>query len=38
VGSRAGGSVGRALAPLQRPSVVRSALEIAGGPSGNQRL
>ncbi|GIE77657.1 hypothetical protein Aph02nite_36070 [Actinoplanes philippinensis] len=38
VGSRAGGSVGRALAPLQRTAVVRSAFEIAGGPGGNQRL
>ncbi|WP_430779985.1 hypothetical protein [Actinoplanes sp. G11-F43] len=38
VGSRAGGSVERALAPLQRTPVVRSTFEIAGGPGGNQRL
>ncbi|GAA4928641.1 hypothetical protein [Actinoplanes utahensis] len=38
VGSRAGDSVGRALAPLQRTPVVRSTFEIAGGPGGNQRL
>ncbi|HWS32331.1 MAG TPA: hypothetical protein VN408_06265 [Actinoplanes sp.] len=38
VGSRAGGSVERALAPLQRTSVVRAGFEIAGGPGGNQRL
>lgn len=38
VGSRAGGSVGRALAPLQRTPVVRAGFEIAGGPGGNQRL
>jgi len=38
VGSRAGDSVGRALAPLQRTPVVRSTFEIAGGPGGNHRL
>ncbi|SDT79081.1 hypothetical protein [Actinoplanes derwentensis] len=38
VGSRAGGSVERALAPLQRTQVVRAGFEIAGGAGGNQRL
>lgn len=38
LGSDAGATVGRALAPLQRGTVVRSALEVADGPSGNQRL
>ncbi|WP_229069761.1 hypothetical protein [Actinoplanes sp. DH11] len=39
VGSGAGSSVGRALAPLQRNAVVRGeSLEITAGPGGNQRL
>ncbi|MBG0560170.1 hypothetical protein [Actinoplanes aureus] len=39
IGSAAGGTVGRALAPLQRNPVVRDApFEITAGPSGNQRL
>ncbi|MFC7527649.1 hypothetical protein [Actinoplanes sp. GCM10030250] len=39
VGSAFGGSVGRALAPLQRTAVVRDApFEITAGPGGNQRL
>ncbi|GGM97789.1 hypothetical protein FHR83_000253 [Actinoplanes campanulatus] len=39
VGSAAGGTVGRALSPLQRTPVVRSSFEIAGGGAGgNQRL
>jgi hypothetical protein len=39
VGSSAGDSVGRALAPLQRTSVVRGEqFEITAGPGGNQRL
>jgi hypothetical protein len=37
-GSSAGGTVGRALAPLRRPVVVRSDLAIGAGPSGNERL
>ncbi|WP_433826379.1 hypothetical protein ACQP2E_30450 [Actinoplanes sp. CA-015351] len=39
VGSPAGSSVGRALAPLQRNAVVRGeAFEISAGQGGNQRL
>ncbi|MEU4688354.1 hypothetical protein [Actinoplanes sp. NPDC023714] len=39
VGSGAGSSVGRALAPLQRTAVVRGEqFQISGGPGGNQRL
>ncbi|MEU8238585.1 hypothetical protein AB0C07_10090 [Actinoplanes missouriensis] len=39
VGSAAGDSVGRALAPLQRTAVVRSEpFEITAGQGGNQRL
>jgi hypothetical protein len=39
IGSASGGSVGRALAPLQRTAIVRDApFEITAGPGGNQRL
>lgn len=37
-GSSAGTTVGKALAPLQRGSVVRSALDVGGSASGNERL
>ena len=39
VGSTAGATVGRALAPLQRGTVVRSAVDLSGGGvTGNERL
>ncbi|GAA0538496.1 hypothetical protein GCM10010172_19710 [Paractinoplanes ferrugineus] len=38
VGSSAGDSVGKALAPLQRGPVVRSSLDVTDAPSGNVRL
>jgi hypothetical protein len=39
VGSDARGTVGRALAPIQRRPVVRSALDLSGGGvTGNERL
>ena len=38
VGSTAGGSVGKALAPLRRGQVVRAALDVSGAGSGNERL
>jgi hypothetical protein len=37
-GSTATASVGKALAPLQRGTVVRSAIDVGGAPSGNERL
>jgi hypothetical protein len=37
-GSAAGGSVGKALAPLRRGSVVRAGIDIAAAASGNERL
>jgi hypothetical protein len=37
-GSDAGVTVGKALAPLQRGTVVRSTLTVTGGESGNERL
>ncbi|XVU23487.1 hypothetical protein ACQPZJ_40525 [Actinoplanes sp. CA-054009] len=37
-GSQHGGTVGRALAPLQRGPIVRSALSLTDGGSGNERL
>ena len=38
VGSAAGPSVGKALAPLRRNTVVRAGLDIAAAASGNERL
>ncbi|HEU4349760.1 MAG TPA: hypothetical protein VFR35_18435 [Actinoplanes sp.] len=38
VGSAASGTVGKALAPLQRGTVVRSAVAISDAGSGNERL
>jgi hypothetical protein len=37
-GSTAGATVGRALAPLRRRPVVRSALDVGTAGSGNERL
>ncbi|MEU8813356.1 hypothetical protein [Actinoplanes sp. NPDC048796] len=37
-GSKHGGTVGKALAPLQRGTVVRSSLTIGSAGSGNERL
>jgi hypothetical protein len=38
VGSTAGATVGKALAPLQRGTVVRSSLDISAGATGTERL
>ncbi|MEU4241223.1 hypothetical protein [Actinoplanes sp. NPDC026619] len=38
VGSAAGASVGKALAPLQRGTVVRGSVDVSDAPSGNVRL
>jgi hypothetical protein len=38
VGSTAGSTVGRALAPLRRGTVVRSTLDGSGAATGNERL
>jgi hypothetical protein len=38
VGSTAGGTVGKALAPLRRGQVVRAAFGVSGAGSGNERL
>ena len=38
VGSTAGATVGKALAPLRRGSVVKSTLDIGAGATGNERL
>jgi hypothetical protein len=38
VGSSAGDSVGRALAPLRRGTVARGSLDVSDAPSGNVRL
>jgi hypothetical protein len=37
-GSSCSSTVGKALAPLQRGAVVRSALDVGGAASGNERL
>jgi hypothetical protein len=38
LGSSAGVTVGKALAPLQRGTVVRSTLDLSGAETGNERL
>ena len=38
VGSTASATVGKALAPLRRGAVVRSAFDVGGPATGNERL
>jgi len=38
VGSTVGATVGKALTPLRRGTVVRSTLDVGGAASGNERL